>query len=109
VRLLRRPPPGAAATLFVVVALLVSAAFDEDIEGVGAALVAGLVLDALLRTRVTRAAAFALASAILWFGYLGALAVVGIDWQAEIWIGAAVLNTIAAYAIASTTPEELQP
>ena len=96
------------AALFLLVALLVSAAFDEDVEGIGAALVAGLALDVLLRTRITRAAAFAVSSAILWFGYLGALAVDGIDWQAEIWIGAAVLNTVAAYAIASTASEELQ-
>lgn len=108
-RLLRRPPPGAITALFFVVALLVSAAFDEDIEGVAAALVAGIALDALCRTRLSRESAFAVASAILWFGYLGVLAIDGIEWQAEIWIGAAVLNVIAAYVIASTTAEELHP
>ena len=101
-RLLRRPPPGAITALFFVVALLVSAAFDEDIEGVAVALVAGIALDAFGRTRI-RPAAFAVASAILWFGYLGLLAIGGIAWQAEIWIGAAVLNVIAAYAIAPIT------
>lgn len=107
-RLLRRPPPGAITALFFVVALLVSAAFDEDIEGVAAALLAGIALDALSRTRISRTIAFAVGSAILWFGYLGVLALDGIDWQAEIWVGAAVLNTIAAYAIAATA-EEPQP
>lgn len=108
-RFLSRPPPGAITALFFVVALLVSVAFDEDIEGVAAALVAGIAGDALCRSRVSRATASAVASAILWFGYLGMLAIDGIDWQAEIWVGAAVLNIIAAYAIASTTAEELQP
>lgn len=106
VRLLRRPPTGAVAALFLVVAGLVSAAFDEDIEGVGAALAAGIALEALARRGVDPARAFAAASAILWLSYFGMLAVDGISWQAEIWIGAAVLNAIAAYAIGATATTE---
>ena len=105
----RRLAPGAIAVLFGVVALLVSAAFDEDIEGVVAAVVAGIALDVLLRTRANRAASFAIASAILWLSYLGVLAFDGIEWQAEIWIGATALNTIAAYAIAPPRAEEPTP
>ena len=97
----RRPPPGALAVLFGIVSLLVSAAFDEDIEGVFAAVVAGLVLDVLVRTRTPRAVSFAFASGAMWLIYLGALAIDGIEWQIEIWMGAIVLNTIAAYVIPS--------
>ncbi|HEX2040326.1 MAG TPA: hypothetical protein VHF47_11420 [Acidimicrobiales bacterium] len=99
-------PLGAFTVLFGTVALLVSAAFDEDIEGVVAAVVAGFALDVLLRTRPVRrtgatAAAFGLASAALWVTYLGLLgALDGIAWQAEIWLGGALLNSLAAYVIA---------
>lgn len=109
VSLLRRPPPGAAAALFLVVAGLVSAAFDEDIEGIGAALVAGIALEALARAGVDRARSFALASAILWLSYFGMLAVDGISWQAEIWIGAAGLNAIVAYIIGATATAGTTP
>lgn len=102
----RRPPPGAFAVLFGTVALLVSAAFDEDIEGVLAAVVAGVVLDVLEHTRTIGVVSFAISSATLWLTYLGALALDGIDWQAEIWIGAVLLNTIAACLIAPHMTEE---
>jgi hypothetical protein len=103
-----RLPVGAATILFGVVALLVSTAFDEDAEGVVAALVAGLVLDGLLRLRQLESrrltqvgAAFGGASAALWLVYLGLLgALDGIEWQAEIWLGAVVLNALAASAVA---------
>ena len=101
----RLPPPGALAVLSGVVSLLVSAAFDEDIEGVGAALIAGVVLDVAVRTTVTRAHAFFAAAVVLWGTYLGVLAIDGIEWQPEIWIGAIVLNALAAYAIAPPTKE----
>jgi len=105
----RQPPPGAVAVLFGVVALLVSAAFDEDIEGIAAAVAAGLALDFLLRTRANHAFSFAIASAILWLTYFGALAPDGIEWQAEVWLGAAVLNTITAFVIAPPRAEEFTP
>ena len=101
----RRPAPGALTALFGVVALLVSVAFDEDIEGVGAALVAGVVLDVAVRTSFTRAQAFFAAAVVLWTTYFGALAIDGIEWQAEIWLGGVVLSALAAYAIAPTTEE----
>lgn len=99
----RRLPAGAAATLFIVVALLVSAAFDEDIEGVGAAVVAGVTLEVLLRSRLERPLAFGVGAGVLWATYFGALVLDGIAWQAEIWIGAVVLNTLTAYVIAPRT------
>jgi len=102
-------PAGAFALLFGAVALLVSVAFDEDAEGVGAAVAAGAALDVLLRPpRAVRsspqhlAVAFGAASTLLWVVYLGLLATLdGIEWQPEIWIGAIVLNTLAAYAMAA--------
>ena len=102
-----RVPRGALAALFAAVALLVSVAFDEDAEGVAAAIVAGVSLDLFVRTRLHRPHAFLAAAAILWSTYMGALAVDGIEWQAEIWIGAVVLSSLAAYAIAPR-PEDLR-
>lgn len=100
--------PGALTVLFGVVSLLVSVAFDEDAEGVAAALIAGATLDILLRRapasprlRADVAWPFAVAALTLWAAYLGLLEVLdGIAWQAEISIGAVVLNALAAYAIA---------
>lgn len=99
----RLPPPGAITVMFAVVSLLVSAAFDEDIEGVGAALLAGLVLDVAVRTTLKRSHAFFAAALVLWATYLGALAIDGIEWQLEVWIGAVVLNALAASALATNT------
>lgn len=92
-----RPPIGATTALFGTVALLVSAAFDEDAEGVAAALVAGVVVDALRRRRLPAALVHAAGAAVLWTTYFGALLVTqGVEWQPEIWAGAIVLNSIAA-------------
>ena len=105
------PPVGAFTVLFGVVALLVSAAFDEDAEGVAAAIVAGIALDAILRRRATVstaggiAARFGAVSVCLWLVYLGLLAALdGIEWQAEIWLGAIVLNALAACGLAALQP-----
>jgi len=104
----RQLPVGAITALFTITALLVSAAFDEDAEGVLAAALAGVALELLLRTR--RAvdpgrppiAAFVTASGVLWLGYLGLLrALDGIEWQPEIWLGAATLCALLAGAIAA--------
>lgn len=119
------PPPGALAVLFGVVALLVSLAFDEDAEGVAAAIAAGATLEVALRIRGVRLrggllpAAFAAAATVLWLSYLGLLATLdGIAWEAEIWLGAIVLNALVAAAIATATghrtattavPEESTP
>jgi hypothetical protein len=100
-----RLPRGAFTLLFGVVALLVSAAFDEDAEGIVAALLAGLTLDVVLWAlpkwgRNALAPSFAVASGVLWLAYLMQLiAFDGIAWRAELWVGAVVLNTLAAYAI----------
>lgn len=100
------PPPGAAAVLFGSVALLVSAAFDEDVEGVVAALMAGVVVDVGLRlTRHRRARLEASASGVsagaLWLAYFGALrAGAGVAWSPEIWLGASVLCVVAAVVLA---------
>lgn len=99
-----RPPAGAFTVLLGTTAALVSAAFDEDIEGVGAAVVAGVALDLLTRRRAQPAVGAAATAVILWTGYLGALAIDGIEWQPEIWMGAVVLNAMAAYLIGSTQP-----
>jgi hypothetical protein len=112
----RSAPSGAFTTLFGVVALLVSVAFDEDAEGVAAAVIAGATLDILLRpppASPRRQAAvawpFAVAAAALWSVYLGLLeALDGTEWQAEIWVGAVVLNALAAVAIAVAPASEEQ-
>lgn len=96
----RRPPSGSLVVLFGAVSLLVSAAFDEDIEGVGAALVAGVVLEATRWTSLRRADVFFAASVVLWAAYLGLLALDGIEWQPEIWVGAIAVSSLAAFAIA---------
>lgn len=100
------PPTGAITVLFALTAALVSGAFDEDAEGIVAALVAGAVLDVVTRRDLLRPAlAFGLASIVLWLGYLGLLqAIDGIEWQAEIWFGAAVLASLGAAAIATINP-----
>ena len=108
-----RTRAGAFTVLFGAVASLVSAAFDEDIEGVVAAVVAGIALDLFLRTfrgddrhASGLAAPFGLASAVLWLVYLGLLrALDGIAWQAEIWMGGIVLNALAAVLVAAMPPK----
>lgn len=108
-------PAGAITLLFTITALLVSVAFDEDIEGVAAAGLAGAALDILIRSRwanrvgMPRGFAFASASAVLWLAYLGLLkALEGIEWRPEIWLGAAALCSLCAAAVATiaspTTP-----
>jgi len=102
------PPRGAFTMLFGIVALLVSVAFDEDAEGVAAAILAGVALEVFVRSRWpsaigkgTVAMSFGGAAVVLWLGYLGLLVVLdGIEWQAEIWLGGIALNALAAYAIA---------
>ena len=107
-------PAGAFTVLFGIVAGLVSVAFDEDIEGVAAAVLAGVALDVALRATPRRswtvAMAFAAVSSGMWLVYLGLLSALdGIEWQAEIWLGAVVLNGLAAYAIAATTASNAEP
>lgn len=110
------PPPGAVAVLFGVVAVLVSLAFDEDAEGVAAAIAAGVTLDVALRSRIVRLrahllpVAFAAAAIVLWIVYLGLLAALdGVEWQAEIWLGAVALNALVAAAIATMTNPRAAP
>ena len=100
--------PGALTALFTITALLVSVAFDEDAEGVPAAVFAGVALEALIRThrseRPSRpvGVAFGVSAAVLWVSYLGLLrALDGIEWQAEIWLGAAALSSLCAAAVAT--------
>ena len=102
-----RTPPGAVTVLFGAVAFLVSAAFDEDIEGVAAAVLAGVALDVLVRMHVAGRRSwplpgyFGAAAAALWLAYFGLLAGLdGIAWPAEIWLGAIVLNTLWAMTVA---------
>lgn len=101
-----KPPVGAMACLFGTVALLVSAAFDEDIEGVAAAVLAGLTLEVLTRLGAARRrswpphASFGVAAAVLWLTYFGLLVTRdGIAWSAEIWAGVIALNVLAAGAL----------
>jgi len=104
-----RVPAGAFTVLFTVTALLVSVAFDEDAEGVAAAALAGAAFDILVGISPAgpgrrRGLAFAGASAVLWLAYLGLLnALDGIEWQAEIWLGAAALCSLCAVAVATIT------
>ena len=102
------PPVGALTLLFGAVALLVSAAFDEDAEGVVAAVIAGAMLDVMIRMKAAGRLSWPLpaclgaASAVLWLTYLGLLAALdGIAWQAEIWLGTVALNALAAFALTS--------
>ncbi len=105
---LHRPPVGALAALFGVVGALVSVAFDEDVEGVAAALLAGVVLDVILRRSRSGSngvggstALFAASGAVLWATYLGLLAAGdGIAWPREISLGTVVMNVFVAAAIA---------
>ena len=97
-------PIGGFSVLFGVVALLVSVAFDEDAEGVVAAVAAGAALDWLLVRRRRRGheegLRFGAASTVLWGVYFSLLrASGGIEWQPEIWIGAVILNGFVACAI----------
>lgn len=110
------PPAGAFTALFGAVALLVSVAFDEDAEGVLAAVATGMALDAILRRRSRPLAArglatrFGAAGACLWLVYFGLLAGLGgIEWQAEIALGAIVLSALAAYGVAALQPIETEP
>lgn len=103
-------PAGGFTVLFGGVALLVSVAFDEDAEGVLAAVVAGVALDAICQRRSNArtfggpAGWFGAVGAGLWLVYFGLLAVQeGVEWQAEIVLGAVVLNGLAAGALATRT------
>lgn len=102
-----RPGFGAFTVMFGVVATLVAAAFDEDAEGIIAALVAGVTLDICLRlfrterAITTVAVSFAAATTALWSTYLLLLkGLDGIAWNAELVGGAVVLNALTALAIA---------
>ena len=101
-----RVPRGAFTVLFGTVALLVAVAFDEDAEGIVAAVAAGAVLDAALVVLPRRLGpwtlpvAFAASAGALWLAYVGLLSGLdGIAWHAELWLGAVVLNVIAAIAV----------
>ena len=110
-------PVGALTVLFGVVAGLVSAAFDEDLEGVIAAVLAGASLDALVHLahpspRRARSVPliFGVVAAGMWLLYLGLLAGLdGIEWQPEIWLGSSVLNALTAFAIAASIAHTDQP
>lgn len=101
-------PVGAFTVLFGVASTLVSVAFDEDFEGVVAAVLAGVALDAALRRRPRMAphiaATFGVVAGGMWLVYLGLIATDGIEWQPEIWMGGCVLSALAAYAIAAVLP-----
>lgn len=99
-------PAGALTVLFTLTALLVSIAFDEDAEGVVAAMLAGLIFDVAVRARPrlpksSSALEFGFVAAVLWLGYLGLLqAIDGIEWQAEIWLGVVAISSLCAAVVA---------
>jgi len=112
----RTVPAGAFTVLFGVVAGLVSVAFDEDFEGVIAAVLAGAALDALLHLvhpsprRRSVPVIFGVVAAGMWLLYLGLLAGLdGIEWQPEIWLGSSLLSALTAYAIAASIAHTDQP
>lgn len=111
----RAAPAGAFTVLFGVVAGLVSVAFDEDLEGVMAAVLAGVALDAVLNLgHASRFRSvpviFGVVAAGMWLVYLGLLAGLdGIEWQPEIWLGSSVLSALTAYAIAASIDHTDQP
>lgn len=96
------PPPGAFTVLFGTVALLVSAAFDEDAEGIAAALLAGILLDAgrRLTGRHGDARVAGTSAGVMWLAYFRLLQVFSdLQWSPEVWIGATVLCVFAAAAV----------
>lgn len=106
----RRAPLGSCTLLFGFVALAVAAAFDEDPVGVLAAVVAGAVLDALLRTQLPLRTVFGTAAASLWLTYYLLVALDGpIAWHAEVWTGTVVLNGLAAVALVTAPGGRRQP
>lgn len=106
VRALRRIdglPALAHVVLIGTVATLVSAAFEEDAEGVAAALVAAVVLEVTHRLRIDRRSSFVAAAGAMWVTYFVLLELGdGIAWQAEIWLGASVMCMLTAAYTAST-------
>jgi hypothetical protein len=98
---------GTFAVLFMLVAGAVHVAFEEEAVGVLAALIAGLVLDALLvgmsphrRLKVALPASIA----VLWSAYFVVPWSTGdIAWPAEIWSGTIVLATLTSAAMAYLT------
>lgn len=96
------PPPGAFTVLFGTVALLVSAAFDEDAEGIVAALLAGIILDAgrRLTVRYGGVSVAAVSAGAMWLAYFALLQIFGDPrWAPEVWLGATVLCVLAAGAV----------
>lgn len=96
---------GTFAVLFVTVAGAVHVAFDEELVGVIAAFVAGLILDVALAGRDPRdrvAFALPISIATLWTVYLVTPLGRGeVAWPAEIWSGAIVLATLGAAVVGS--------
>lgn len=98
-------PAGAGLVLLVSVAALVSAAFDEDAEGVAAVLAAAVVLELSWRRGVAPRVSLAATAAVLWLAYFALLSGLdGIAWPAEIWLGACVLCTLVGVVIGSSAP-----
>lgn len=110
-----RVPRGAFTVLFGVVAMLVAVAFDEDAEGIAAAVLAGAALDVAIAVSPRRLGhravpvSFAVAAVVLWCAYVGLLAGIdGIAWHAELWSGTVALNVLAALAVAAVPGLEPQ-
>ncbi len=103
VRRLGRASPGTFTLLFGLISLAVHVAFDEEWIGVGAAVVAGLILDTAIHRvdeRRELAAVVALNVGAMWVVYFGLAALTGrMGWQIEIWVGSIVLCALAAGAV----------
>jgi len=110
---LGRPKIGVFTIIFGSVSLLVHLAFEEELIGVVAALVGGAVLDVMLAsgrsTRHTRISV-AVAAAAMWSLFYGlAMATEHVAWPPEIWSGAIVMCSLAAFGLASLGHASLDP
>ena len=94
---------GSYTLLFGLVAGAVHIAFEEELVGVAAALVAGLVLDVVLAVSDRRdriIVALPLSASVMWTVYLVAPLVTGdLAWPPEVWSGTIVLAALVAAAI----------
>jgi hypothetical protein len=102
---LGRPGFGTFTAMFGIVSLAVHVAFEEEWIGVAAAVVAGAILDVLLRRvgkplELQRALFISMGS--MWAIYFGLAVLMNrMAWPAEIWIGSIVLCALAAAGMAS--------
>lgn len=93
--------------MFTLIAALVSLAFDEGGEGIAAAALAGMALDALTGSpwaaRIRPEFALGASSLAMWAGFFALVGLgAGVAWPPEIWGGTIALAALAAAWIGGT-------